>query len=700
MALRTSWRRRVAEDLLVEIGTEEIPARCMDPAMEGLGGLARESLSRLRLGHGGIHVWGTPRRLTLLVEAVAEVQEDLDQEIMGPPYNKAFDEGGKPTAAAIGFAKAHGVEVSDLKTVETPRGQYLVARKISRGRETKELLSKEIPQWITGLTFPKSMRWRDLNLRFVRPIHWVVAMLGEQVVPFTLDGISSDKITRGHRFLSPQTVEIKGPHRYKDLCRAIFVVVDPKERREMILTEARRAAQGLGGRLVEDPVLLDTVVHLVEYPVVVAGDFEGDFLSLPKEVLVTVMREHQKFFSVEDDRGRLLPHFVNVSNIRNDSMELIRKGNERVLRARLRDARFFFEEDQKRPLGDKVRELEGVIFHSKLGTLSEKVQRLESLAYALAQELEPEVTREVQRAARLCKCDLTTEMVREFPTLQGVMGKEYASLQGETPEVAVAIEEHYLPTFSGDRLPSTRVGAVLALADKLDTVCGCFGVGEVPTGAGDPLGLRRAALGVLQILFDRGYQISLRSMVRKALGFLGDKVCLPQDRIEEDVLEFFRVRLENLWTGQGRSAEAVMAVISAGFDNLPEARCRLAALESFMGEDGFEDLALSFKRVLNIVGDHGPGEVEHSLVRQPEEEDLLGLVRWAEAQIQDRLERGEHLEALRDLAGQRARVDRFFDAVLVNDPDPRVRGNRLNMLARLASVFLRIADFSRLSGRG
>lgn len=690
----------MAEDLLVEIGTEEIPAGYMDPALEGLGRLARESLDRLRLTHGEFHLWGTPRRLALLVEAVAEVQEDLDQEIMGPPYNKAFDEKGNPTAAAIGFARAHGVQVSDLKAVETSRGRYLLARKVSRGRQARELLSREIPQWITGIAFPKSMRWRDLNLRFARPIHWVVAILGQETIPFTLDGMSSGRSTRGHRFLSPEAAEITEPRSYRDLCRSIFVVVDPQERKEMILTEARRAAQGLGGHLVEDPVLLDTVVHLVEYPVVVAGHFEEDFLSLPRDVLVTAMREHQKFFSVEDDRGRLLPHFVNVSNIRNDSMELIRRGNERVLRARLRDARFFFEGDQKRPLDDRVRELAGVIFHSKLGTLLEKVQRLGALARALAQELEPEVTEEVQRAALLCKCDLTTEMVREFPSLQGVMGKEYASLQGETREVAMAIEEHYLPAFSGDRLPSTRVGSVLALADKLDTVCGCFGVGEVPTGAGDPLGLRRAVLGILQIVFERGYEISLRSMVRKALAFLGDKVCLPQERIEEDVLAFFRVRLENLWAGQGRSPEAVMAVTSAGFDNLPEARSRLEALESFMGEEGFEDLALSFKRVLNIVGDYRPGEVDPSSVRQPEEEDLLGLLRWAEARIPERLAKGEHLEALRDLASQRKRVDRFFDAVLVNDPDPGVRGNRLNMLARLASVFLRIADFSKLSGRG
>ncbi len=690
----------MAEDLLVEIGTEEIPAGYMDPALDGLRRLARESLERLRLDHGEFHLWGTPRRLALLIEAVSEVQEDLDQEIMGPPYSKAFDEGGNPTAAAMGFARAQGVQVSDLKVVETARGRYVMARKISRGRRAKELLSIEIPQWITGLTFPKSMRWRDLNIRFARPIHWVVAMLGEEAIPFTLDGVSSGRITRGHRFLGPRAAEIRDPRSYKDLCRAIFVIVDPRERREMILTEAKRAAQRLGGRLVEDPVLLDTVVHLVEYPVVVAGDFDEDFLSLPREVLVTAMREHQKFFSVEDHRGRLLPHFINVSNIHNDSMELIRKGNERVLRARLRDARFFFDGDRKRPLEARLRALEGEIFHSKLGTLLEKVQRLVGLAAALAQELEPEVMEEVQRAALLCKCDLTTEMVREFPSLQGVMGREYASLQGEHPEVAMAIEEHYLPAFSGDRLPSTRVGAVLALADKLDTVCGCFGVGEVPSGAGDPLGLRRAVLGILQILFEREYGISLRSMVRKALGFLADKVRLPQERVEEDVLEFFRVRLENLWTGQGRCAEAVIAVTSAGFDDLPEARRRLAALESFMGEEGFEDLALSFKRVLNIVGDHGPGEVDSSLVRQPEELDLLGLVTWAEDHIHDRLEKGEHLEALRDLASQRGRVDRFFDAVLVNDPDQRVRGNRLNMLARLASVFLRIADFSRLSGRG
>jgi len=683
----------------MEIGTEEIPAGYVAPALETLGRLAAETLGRLRLSHGRIHLWGTPRRLALLAEEVAELQEGLDQEIMGPPYSKAFDEGGRPTAAATGFARGHGVQVSDLKVVETPKGRYVSIRKRTQGRPAKELLPEEIPHWITGIPFPKSMRWRDLSLRFARPIHWIVALFGEEPIPFTLDGIPSGRTTRGHRFLSPRVVEIDEPSSYKELCRSLFVLVDPQERREIILAQARKAAEGLGGRLVEDPALLDTVVHLVEYPVAVAGDFEEEFLLLPREVLVTAMREQQKFFSIENDQGELLPHFVNIANIRNDSMELIRKGNERVLRARLRDARFFFQEDQKRPLEERLKELEGVIFHSKLGTLMEKVLRLRALSRALAEELEPEAAEEVERAAVLCKCDLTTEMVREFPTLQGVMGREYASLQGEAPDVAKAIEEHYLPAFSGDRLPATRVGAVLALADKLDTVCGCFGVGEVPSGAGDPLGLRRAVLGILQIVFEMGYGMSLRSMVAKALAVLDGKLRLPRTQVEEDVLAFFRGRLENFWIGQGRSAEAVMAVTSAGFDKLPEARSRLEALESFMAEEGFEDLALGFKRVLNIVGDHPPGDVDPALVRQAEEEDLLGLLRWAEARIPELIQKGEHLEAFRELARQRSRVDRFFDAVLVNDPDQKVRANRLRMLARLAMVFLRLADFSKLTGR-
>lgn len=499
--------------------------------------------------------------------------------------------------------------------------------------------------------------------------------------------------------MSPQEVEVPEPSAYLDLCRTLHVIVDPEERRKVILEQAREAANALRGHLLEDEGLLETIVHLVEYPVAVTGSFESEFLNLPREVLVTAMREHQKFFCVEDEEGKLMAYFVNIANLRPDSMELIRKGNERVLRARLSDARFFLDEDRKRRLEDRVEDLKGVIFHSELSTSFHKVQRIRALAVALAKELEPKLEAKVDRAALLCKADLTTEMVGEFPTLQGVMGREYALLEEEDPDVARAIYEHYLPAFSGDRPPSDPVGALVGLADKMDTIVGCFGVGEIPTGAGDPFGLRRAALGILNILLERGYEMPIGCMVDRALDLLGELVKEPKDTVRADVLSFFRVRLQNFWTGQERSAEAVEAILSSGFENVPDAFARLRALETFMAEEGFEDLTLSFKRVLNIVGETSEGPVDPGLFEQPEEEDFLEVVLEAESKTEAHLQEGQPLELLQSLATLRPRIDRFFDAVLVNVEDSEIRENRLRMLARLARVFLRLADFSKISAR-
>lgn len=686
-------------DLLLEVGTEEIPASYIDPALKSLSQSAQTSLKNLRLSYRAVHTWGTPRRLVLMVEGLSESQPDLDQEIMGPPERVAFDPHGHPTKAALGFARSQGVAPEDLQVVETPRGRYVAARKRHAGRPTKDLLAEELPLWITRIPFPKSMRWGESPLRFARPIHWILALLDREVVPFGLESLQSGRTTRGHRFMNPGEAVVNHPREYLDLCRSLHVIADPQERCAMIEREAIRAARALGGRLREDPELLKTVVNLVEYPVVVAGSFQREFLELPREVLITAMREHQKFFSVQEDDGNLLPYFLNIANLLPPSLDTIRRGNERVLRARLSDARFFFQEDTKHPLQERIEKLSGIIFHAKLGTMMEKVERIRTLASGLALELEPGWVAQVQRAALLCKADLTTEMVGEFPTLQGTMGMYYALLQGEAKEVAEAIKEHYLPAFAGDRIPSGPVGAMVALADKLDTVVGCFAAGEPPSGAGDPLGVRRAALGVLRILLERGYRVDLGLAVERALELVRPQVGnIPEGALQE-ILDFFKVRLENLWVSEGHNAAAVQAVLGSGLQDLPQSLARLEALERFMQDEDFSDLALSFKRVLNIVGEHLPGEVDPSLFCQPQEAELLELVMWAEAQIPERMGRSQHLEALHDLATQRKKLDGFFDAVLVNDPDPRLRANRLKMLARLARVFLKLADFSKLSGR-
>lgn len=686
-------------DFLLEIGTEELPAGYLDMALDWLSSRASRRLEELRLAHGRVSSWGTPRRIALMVEDVAEVQPDLVEEVMGPPEKVAFDKGGNPTKAAMGFARAQGVSVEELKVVETPKGRYLFARRKSLGSSAKELLASEVPTWIRELPFPKSMRWGSGELRFARPIRWIVALWGEEVLDLSMDSIKSGRTTFGHRFMSPKGAEVPSPKEYLEVCRRLNVLADPEERKRKIVEESQKAAEALGGTVLQDEDLLRTVVNLVEYPVVVAGKFADEFLELPREVLITVMREQQKFFSIQDSQGKLLPHFVSVANISPPSLDLIRMGNERVLKARLSDARFFFREDQKKRLQERLEKLEGMIFHAKLGTLRQKVERLERLSEILAREIAPEAAPKAQRAAKLCKADLATEMVGEFPTLQGIMGRYYALLQGEDPEVADAIREHYLPAFSGDRIPSGPVSTVLALADKLDTVAGCFSVGEVPTGAGDPLGVRRAALGILRILLEGGLNASLPSMVRWALEILEAQIGKVEKGVVDEILNFFAVRLENLWISQGHDPAAVDAIVATGLEDLPRAKERLEALEMFMKEENFTDLALSFKRVMNITGTRAPGHVSESLFNHPEERDLMDLVRWAEATIPERLDQGQAFAAMRELAAQRPRIDRFFDEVLVNDPDPRVRENRLNMLARLAANFLRLADFSRLAGR-
>ena len=686
-------------DFLLEIGTEELPASYLDMALEWLSSKASRRLEELRLSHGKILSWGTPRRIALVVEDVAEVQPDREEEVLGPPERVAFDERGNPTKAAVGFAKAQGVSLEELKVVDTPKGRYVSVTRRSLGSSAREILASEVPNWIRELPFPKSMRWGELELKFARPIRWIVALWGDQVLDFQLDSIRSGRTTFGHRFMSPNGAEVPSPRHYLEICRSLKVLVDPGERSKRILEESEKAARALGGRVLEDPDLLKTVVNLVEYPVIVVGRFSEEFLELPREVLVTVMKEQQKFFGLEDSQGNLLPHFISVANICPPSLETIRRGNERVLKARLSDARFFFKEDQKRRLEERLEKLEGMIFHAKLGTLKQKVERLERLSHLLAQAIAPQAVAKARRAATLCKADLATEMVGEFPTLQGTMGSYYALLQGEDTEVAQAIREHYLPAFSGDRIPAGPVSVVVALADKLDTVAGCFSVGEVPTGAGDPLGVRRAALGILRILLEGGLRASLRSMVRWALDSIESQLGRLKEGVEEEILKFFVIRLENLWISQGHDPAAVSAIVDNALEDLPQAMERLEALERFMGEENFNDLALSFKRVMNIVGDRTPGPVDESLFTQPEERDLMDLVNWTEVTIPKRLAEHDALAAMKELASQRPRIDRFFDKVLVNDPDTRLRSNRLNMLARLASSFLKLADFSKLAGR-
>ncbi len=687
----------MTRDLLLEIGTEEVPAAFIPRALSAMEELGKAELKAIQVDHGLVQSWGTPRRLALYVKQLGEKQGDKELDTFGPPRSVAFDEKGNPTKAALGFARAQGLDPQDLIIIETPKGEYVCAKKRVVGKATAELLPSILSGLISKIPFPKSMRWMDLEVSFVRPIHWILALFGEETIPFTFGNIQSGRKSFGHRFMSPDPFEIENPSGYISRCRKAFVIVDQKERREGIRRQIDTAAASVKGKIFEDETLLDQVTNLVEYHKALCGVFDKSFLDLPKEVLITSMREHQRYFTVIDDKGNLLPHFVSVINTDTKDPDVVRKGNERVLRARLSDAQFFFQEDQKRPLSEHLEVLKGVVFHSKLGTSYDKVMRFKKLALFLADALDPSVSEVTERAAMLCKADLTTEMVGEFPNLQGVMGREYARLSGETKELSQAIYEHYLPNFSGDRLPESSAGAFVSMADKMDTLVGCFGVGIIPTGAGDPFGLRRATLGIIHILLDKHYSLSLESFVEKAMEGLSDVMEGTPAEVKNDCLNFFRVRSQNLWKEEGYHSEAIEAVLSSSFDDLLEARERLKALHEFMGAEDFEDLAVAFKRVINIVGGFSGKEIDPSLFESPFEEGLYKAWLGVSEEVKDLFDKRLHLKAFQAMAALRGPIDQFFDNVMVNVEDPKLRENRLSLLKCLAILFLRIADFSKIT---
>ena len=484
-------------ELLLEIGTEEIPSGYLARGLADLKELSESCLAENRIEYsGGVFVYGTPRRLILVAKGVAEFQKDTEEEITGPPVKVAFDGNGNPTKAAAGFAERQGAAVEDLGRIETPRGEYLFIRRTIPGRPTIDVLAENLPQLIASIPWPKSMRWGAVSTAFVRPVHWITALLGGEVIPFEAAGVISGASTRGHRFMAPESVEVRSVEEYMNAMERAFVVVDPEERRWIIADMVRKAASAAGGVPAKDPELLATVANLVETPSAVCGTFDSAFLSLPEPVLVTAMKEHQRYFSIHDASGSLLPCFVAVNNTRARDDAVVRRGHERVLRARLADAVFFFEEDRSRPLSERLEDLRGVIFHADLGTSHAKVQRFTELAAELAQVVEPGSVERAVQVANLCKCDLVTQIVGEFPSLQGVMGACYAGLEGYDREICTAISEHYLPARAGDRVPSSNLAAIVGVADRMDSIVGYFSVGLEPSGNADPFALRRHALAI------------------------------------------------------------------------------------------------------------------------------------------------------------------------------------------------------------
>jgi glycyl-tRNA synthetase beta chain len=686
----------MTKELFLEIGTEEIPAAFLPKAMADLESLVRKEFESARLAFGEVRTLATPRRLALLVQGVDERQPDAEVTALGPARKVAFDADGNPTKAAEGFARGQGVDVKDLVVASTEKGDYISVTKRIVGRPTVEILVEILPRVIGAIPFRKSMRWADLEVRFARPMHWIVALFDGVVVPFSFGPIESGSASRGHRFMANTVFPVRDFAHYLEECERHFVVPDPERRKEIIRREVEQAARAMGGRVLPDDALLDQVTFLVEYPSVVCGTFEKDFLQVPKEVLITSMREHQRYFSLVDEDGQLLPHFITVNNTLAEDPAVVTRGNERVLRARLSDARFFFEEDKKTPLAERVASLKEVVYQAKLGTSYEKMERFRTIAEKLSAHAAPNLTDKVSRAAFLCKADLVTGMVGEFPELQGIMGREYALLAGEDQDVARAIHEHYLPTQAGGALPASDIGALVSIADKLDTICGCFGVGLIPTGTADPYALRRSAIGIIAIVLDRGYDFLLTELIDDSLKLLQKKLTREFDTVSAEVLEFFRGRYVNMMAGRYPS-DVVDAAVAVSFDNLNDTTARIEALEKFKERPDFEPLAVAFKRVCNIVKQGSDIPVNGTLFQVEAERELFTAFEMISTSAGEKIAAKNYLAALKEIAGLRGAVDTFFEQVMVMVDDEKVKNNRLALLTGIARLFGAIADFARLS---
>jgi glycyl-tRNA synthetase beta chain len=683
----------LAKEFLLEIGTEEIPSGFINPAIEKMKELFSALLLAGRVAsHGELKAFGTPRRLVLYVPDMDERQADNSREVVGPPKKVAFDASGNPTKAAMVFAEKNGVLVTALTVKSTEKGEYLVAQLDEKGGSTAEWLRQVLPGFILSIPFQKTMRWMDKDIRFARPIHWVLALWGGSVVDFDLSGIRSSHLSRGHRFMSPGAFLVRDFKSYSAQLEPNFVVIDPEVRKQRIIKQTRELANSMNGTVLDDPSLVEEVANLVEYPVAVMGTFNKDYLRVPKEVLITAMREHQRYFSVVDGSGNLLPCFITISNTRAEDMEIVRAGNERVLAARLSDAAYFFDHDVKQPLADRIEGLKKVTYQEKLGSVYDKTVRVKALSGYLA-DLFSANKKSAQRAAELCKADLITGVVGEFPKLQGVMGRHYAISSGEDRRVADAILEHYLPRYTGDKLPDSLEGVCVGIADRIDTITGCFSVGLVPSGSEDPYGLRRQSVAILNMLLDRGLRLSLMDLVAQACRGFGFN---EKDKVALDTLDFLRQRLAGMLASEGLRSDVVDAALSVGFDDPLIAREKVRALDALRTSEDYQPLVTALKRAGNILPKGFTGEVNESLLQQDAEKNLNAAFMEIRDRVVEKTAKLDFRGALADIASLRKPVDAFFDTVMVMDKNAAVKENRLALLSGITGLFSRIADFSRL----
>ena len=686
-----------SNDLLFELGTEELPPAALKRLIDTLADEFSTGLARADLAHGEIHAFATPRRLALLIEGCSERQPDREVERRGPAVQAAFDADGNPTRAAEGFARSCGTTVDQLGRLATDKGEWLNFSLQQPGKPAAELLPEIAETALNRLPIPKRMRWGDLAAQFVRPVHWLLFLHGDAVVPCTLLEAESGRLTRGHRFHHPATIELKAPADYQRILEEKGkVIAHFGDRRALIERQVKQTAEAIGGHAEIDPALLDEVTALVEWPVPIAAGFEEKYLAVPHEALILTMKKNQKYFHLVDAQGRLMNHFITLANIDSPTPEVIKAGNERVVRPRLSDAMFFWEQDGKRRLVDHVESLKGVVFQQQLGSMYDKSQRVAQLAESIAERLGGD-TALAHRAGELSRCDLMTEMVGEFPEMQGVMGRYQAQRDGESAELAQALDEFYMPRRSGDPLPQSRTGIAVALAEKLDTLVGIFGIGQRPTGDKDPFALRRAALGALRILKEHRLALPLRTLIEQAAMALGERV--TSDDVIGEVYAFMLERLKGLYHEQGVAVTLFDAVAAVGPSDLADFDRRIDAVIRFERLTEAHSLAAANKRIGNILrkaGEEPAERVEEALFEQSEEQALRDAVERKRAQLAPLLAAGDYPQVLHLLADLRDPVDRFFDEVMVMADDPEIRRNRLALLDSLRQLFLQVADISRL----
>ena len=680
----------MSKDLLLEIGTEEVPAHVMPHLLADLKRLAGEMFAERRLAYESLRTVGTPRRAALIVTGLAERQEDVSTETRGPSVAIAFDAEGNPTKAGAGFARGQGIDPADL----IQRDGYVYASVHEKGAETAALLTELLPELIRAIPLPNSMRWGDLDFRFIRPIRWIVALYGTEVVPFTLANVTSGNTSHGHRTLAPAEFVIASPADYEAACEKAYIIVDPERRRAMITEQIMETAKACGGTAEITPDLLEEVLYLVEYPTALSGAFEEKYLALPAETVITPMRDHQRYFPVKAADGSLLPVFITVRNGGREHLDVVAHGNERVLRARLADAQFFFDEDRKKSLAEHREKLKTVVFQQGLGSMYEKTERLMGLVTAIVEDIAPDeesyetLATDARRAAELSKADLVTGMVTEFTELQGIMGREYALLDGEKPEVARAIDEQYMPRFAGDELPRTDLGFALSVADKIDNIVGTFSRGKIPTGSQDPFALRRQALGLVLMLIEHESDLLLSDLVDEACD-LYDLDDAAREKMQGDVADFIRLRLKNVLTERGVRYDVQEAVL-ADVDFVADVPVRAAYVERLLAADGADALVQSFVRVGNIARVAELGAVDAALFAADEEGALLSAYENA---VAARAEGADAFAAEQTLA---AAIDAFFDAVMVMDKNERIKTNRLSLLKAIDNYLLERADYSKI----